>query len=127
MLMSRASAATQARSSMFESFRVEALAVLVVAVLAPSLVVDRPFIEPNPNALTFVGSINNVIVGTVVGAILGLFLLRRVTAFPGSRVFSYIVPSYATSYAIVVAAFFFVRLDYSRGYLAVSFALAAMT
>lgn len=127
MLMSRASAATQARSSIFESFRVEALAVLVVSLLVPSLVIQRPFIARNPNALTLVGSLDNVILAAVVGALLGLILLRRVTAFPGSRVFSYIVPSYATGYGIVVAAFFFLRFDYSRGYLAVSFALAAAT
>jgi len=127
MLMSRASAATRARSSIFESFRVEALAVLVIAVLVPSMFIERPFLARNPNAVTIVGSVDNVIVAAVVGAILGLILLRRVTAFPGSRVFSYIVPSYATSYGLVVAAFFFLRFDYSRGYLASSFALAAAT
>jgi lipopolysaccharide/colanic/teichoic acid biosynthesis glycosyltransferase len=126
MLMSRASAATQARSSIFESFRVEALLVLVLAVLAPSLVTERHFFEQNPRAFTLIASVDNVIVGAAVGAILGLFLLRRVTAFPGSRVFSYIIPSYASGYGIVVAAFFFLRLDYSRAYLAASFALAGI-
>ncbi|MGN6817486.1 MAG: sugar transferase [Sphingomonas sp.] len=127
MLMSRATAATRPRSSIFESFRVEAFAVLVLAVLVPSMLISRPLIHGNPNAGTLLGPVDNVLVGAALGAIVGLFLLRRVTAFPGSRVFSYIIPTYATSYGLVFAAFFFLRLDYSRAYLGVSFALAAMT
>lgn len=101
--------------------------VLAVSVLAPSLVSERPLIESNPNAITLLGSIDNVILGAALGAVLGLFLLRRVTAFPGSRVFSYIIPSYASGYGAIVAAFFFLRFDYSRAYLASSFFLAVMT
>ena len=127
MLMSRAKAATRPRSSIFESFRVEAFAVLVLAVLVPSMLISRPILLDNPNAATLVGGVDNVILGAAIGAILGLFLLRRVTAFPGSRVFSYIIPTYATSYGLVFAAFFFLRLDYSRAYLGTSAALAAVT
>ena len=127
MLMSRATAATRARSSIFESFRVEAFSVLVIAVLVPSMFIDRPFIQRNPYATTLIGPIDNVIAGAVLGAILGLFLLRRVTAFPGSRVFSYIIPTYATSYGLVAAAFLMLRADYSRAYLVASFALAVAT
>ncbi len=126
MLMSRAGAATRPRSSIFESFRVEALAVLALAVAVPSLFIDRPFLQQNPGASSLI-PVDNVIAGSVVGAVLGIIMLRRVTAFPGSRVFSYIVPTYATSYGLVVAAFFFLRLDYSRAYLTTSFVLAAAT
>ncbi|MBW8911654.1 MAG: sugar transferase, partial [Sphingomonas sp.] len=125
--MSRATAATRPRSSIFESFRVEAFAVLVLAVLVPSMLISRPFLLDNPNAAILIGGIDNVILGAAIGAVLGLFLLRRVTAFPGSRVFSYIIPTYATSYGLVFATFFFLRLDYSRAYLGTSFALAAVT
>ena len=97
MLMSRAEAATRPRSSIFESFRVEAFAVLALAVLVPSMLISRPLLLDNPNAATLIRGVDNVMFGAAIGAILGLFLLRRVTAFPGSRVFSYIVPTYATS------------------------------
>ncbi|WP_066807240.1 sugar transferase [Sphingomonas asaccharolytica] len=127
MLMSRAEAATRPRSSIFESFRVEAFAVLVLAVLVPSMLMSRPFLLEKSNAAKLVGGVDQVILGAAIGAVLGLFLLRRVTAFPGSRVFSYIVPSYATSYGLVFAAFFFLRLDYSRAYLGTSFVFAAVT
>ena len=120
-------AATRPRSSFFESFRVEAFTVLVLAVLVPRFVFDRPFITANPYATNLVGSVDNVVVGAACGAILGLFLLRRVTAFPGSRVFSYIVPTYATSYGLVFVALLLLRLDYSRAYLVSSFVLAAAT
>ncbi|MDB5679106.1 MAG: sugar transferase [Sphingomonas bacterium] len=127
MLMSRAMAATRPRSSIFESFRVEAFAVVVLAVLVPRVVFARPVILDNPNAATLVGQVDNVFVGAIFGAIVGLFLLRRVTAFPGSRVFSYIIPTYATSYGLVLVALLLLRLDYSRAYLTSSFVLAAAT
>src|ERR1700712_2791814 len=99
--MSRAMAATRPRSSFLESFRVEAFTVLVLAVLVPRIFFARPVILDNPNAATLIGQIDNVFVGAIFGAIVGLFLLRRVIAFPGSRVFSYIIPTYATSYGLV--------------------------
>lgn len=120
-------AATRPRSSFFESFRVEAFTVLVLAVLVPRIFFARPVILENPNAATLIGQIDNVFVGAIVGAIVGLFLLRRVTAFPGSGVFSYIIPTYATSYGLVFAGLLLLRLDYSRAYLVSSFVLAATT
>src|SRR3569623_405392 len=127
MLMGRTTAAVRARSSIFESFRVEAVTVLVLAVAVPWMLFSRPFISVNPNAATLVGRFDNVILGSIFAGILGLFLLRRVIAFPGSRVFSYIVPSFLTSYGLVVVAFLLLRLDYSRGFLITSFALASAT
>src|SRR3569623_239995 len=127
MLMGRTTAAVRARSSIFESFRVEAVTVLVLAVAVPWMLFSRPIISVNPNAATLVGRFDNVILGSIFAGILGLFLLRRVIAFPGSRVFSYIVPSFLTSYGLVVVAFLLLRLDYSRGFLITSFALASAT
>ena len=117
-------AATRPRSSIFESFRVEAFAVLVLAVLVPRAVLAQPVFLENPNAATLVGNIDNVFVGAIFGVIVGVFLLRRVSAFPGSRVFSYIFPTYATSYGMVLVALLLLRLDYSRAYLTSSFVLA---
>ena len=52
--------------------------------------------------------------GILFAVLLGYYLLRNITVFPGMRVTYYIMPSFLVSYGIVLAMFFFFRFDYSR-------------
>jgi lipopolysaccharide/colanic/teichoic acid biosynthesis glycosyltransferase len=99
--------------------RAQALVGLVVAVLLPALV-RMPGVLPADTEV----ALPNSVVGATIGVLGGLFLFRRVTAFPGTRSFGYILPSYAASYGAVVLGMFVFRFDYSRLHLGASFALA---
>jgi lipopolysaccharide/colanic/teichoic acid biosynthesis glycosyltransferase len=69
----------------------------------------------------------NSIIAAVAAVVLGLFLLRRVTEFPGTRAYDLILPSYATSYGVVLAFLFASRFEYARIYMASSFGMAILT
>lgn len=120
MLMLRESQITAPRTTIFRSLRAQALVMLVIAVLLPALV-RFPDLTPSDSAI---GPLSNSILGSAIGALAGLYLFRRVTAFPGTRSFGYILPSYAAGYGAVVAGMFIFRLDYSRIHLTASLVLA---
>ncbi|WP_156442783.1 MULTISPECIES: exopolysaccharide biosynthesis polyprenyl glycosylphosphotransferase [unclassified Sphingomonas] len=107
------------RNSLFESMRVELLVLLVLAVAAPAPLLGRylvPGIASRP--------IDYAVIAAGFAVTLGVVLLRRVSAFPGTTVFGYILPSFVSSYGIALAALFLSRADYSRLYLAASFLIA---
>jgi lipopolysaccharide/colanic/teichoic acid biosynthesis glycosyltransferase len=66
-------------------------------------------------------SATNSIMGSSVALILGAYLLRRLSTFPGVRSFSYILPSFAASFGGTLVAFLLLRLDYSRAIFLLSF------
>jgi lipopolysaccharide/colanic/teichoic acid biosynthesis glycosyltransferase len=67
--------------------------------------------------------LQNSLVGTTVALILGYFGFSRLAHYPGVRASYHIFPSYAASYGLVLAIFFFARLDYSRLHFFASFLL----
>nr|WP_310038490.1 exopolysaccharide biosynthesis polyprenyl glycosylphosphotransferase [Sphingomonas sp. BE123] len=109
----------RSRHSLFESLRVEVLLLFTLAVMAPAPLLGRyllPGIDSRP--------IDYAVIAAGFGAVVGLLLLRRVSAFPGTTIFGYILPSFLTSYGLAVAVMFLARADYSRLYLAVSLLVA---
>lgn len=102
------------------SLRVQSAANLLIAVALPALF---RFPDISAGSSTMQPLVNSI-VAAAVAALFGIILFRRVTAFPGVRSFGYIVPSFATSYGLVILAMFGLRIDYSRFYLAASFLLA---
>ncbi|MEI9852599.1 MAG: sugar transferase [Sphingomonas sp.] len=58
-------------------------------------------------------TIINSAIASLCCAVLALFLFRRVTSFPGTRSFAYILPTYTTSFGIAVLLMFGLRLPYS--------------
>jgi len=56
----------------------------------------------------------NTIFGTFLAMLIGAYLLRRMTDYPGTRSVYYILPVFLVSFGVVVVLFFFIRLDYSR-------------
>lgn len=93
------------------------MAGFAVAVVLPWLL--RNLFVPETSG----ASLDNAFIGTGLGMIIGYYLLRSFSNFPGVRGGNYIIPSFAASYGLVLAWFFFFRLDYSRFQFISSFAL----
>ncbi|QAY77031.1 sugar transferase [Sphingosinicella sp. BN140058] len=70
-----------------------------------------------------VESLNNSLLGTVAALLLGYYAFRRVSHYPGVRASYHILPSFAASFGLALAVFFFARLDYSRLHFLASFVL----
>jgi len=91
---------------------------LVFAVLLPWLV--RVLVEP---VTANIVSQENSVYGTTAAMIAGHVFVRSLTSFPGIRASNYVVPTFAVTYGVVLAVFFFFRLDYSRLQFVGSFSL----
>lgn len=120
MLVVEKAAIAPRRGSILESTRVQALVGLLVAIVLPAIV-TVPRLEFS--AITMPTLASSMIAATTA-YLLGLILLRRVTAFPGTRSFGFIIPSFATSFALAVALILSLRLDYSRLYMAGAFVMS---
>ncbi len=59
--------------------------------------------------------------GAALAMMIGLYLARRVTAFPGARAFSFVLSSFIAADSILLALLFAFRFDYGRIYITVSF------
>lgn len=68
-------------------------------------------------------SLDNSLVATIVALVGGFYSFRRVSLYPGVRASFHILPTFAISYGLVLAVFFFARLDYSRLHFLLSFLL----
>jgi lipopolysaccharide/colanic/teichoic acid biosynthesis glycosyltransferase len=64
----------------------------------------------------------NSLAGVSIAVLIGYYLFRQLTRHPGIITAAYILPTFLFSYALVLAVFFFLRIDYSRLFFAVSFA-----
>jgi len=67
--------------------------------------------------------LQTAVIGTAIALAAGYYGFRRLSLLPGARASYHIVPSFAISYGIVLAVFFFARLDYSRLQFVASFVL----
>ncbi|MDB5698269.1 MAG: polyprenyl glycosylphosphotransferase [Alphaproteobacteria bacterium] len=107
------------RSSLWNRLRLQLGVGLVVAVIAPWVV--RVQLAQRPQDLV---GLQISVLGTMLALILGYFSFRRLSRLPGVRAAYHIFPSFAVSYGIVLAIFFFLRLDYSRLQFLASFLLS---
>ncbi len=62
--------------------------------------------------------------GNVVAFLLGFYIYRRISAFPGVRATSSVIPSFGVSYGLVAALYLFLRVDYRAGEFGASFLVA---
>ncbi|MCH2458377.1 MAG: sugar transferase, partial [Henriciella sp.] len=60
---------------------------------------------------------------TLCAVLIGYMVFRKVTALPGSNAFTSITPAFLSSYGIIIAIFFVLRLEYSRSQFLASFVL----
>jgi lipopolysaccharide/colanic/teichoic acid biosynthesis glycosyltransferase len=91
---------------------------LLLAVFLPYVI--RTYIDPqsaDPESL------NNSLLGTLAGIVMGYVVFRRMSFYPGVRVAYSILPAFAASYGLVLALFFFARLEYSRLHFTASFVI----
>ncbi len=99
--------------------RFQVLGGLLVGVLVPALVRQGGDWE----GLTTAGQVNTL-AGSASALVVGLWFLRRLSVFPGARASAYIVPVFAATFALVLAAFLFLRLEYNRFQFPASFVVA---
>ncbi|MEL7030771.1 MAG: sugar transferase [Pseudomonadota bacterium] len=71
-------------------------------------------------------SYEHSLIGTVCALLLGYFVFRKMTVLPGARALVNVVPAFLSSYSVVVAFFFLMRIDYSRYQFLMSFTLACI-
>lgn len=110
----------QHRATIFETLRAQLACGLLGAVLLPIL----PFfgyLDDGDNAAL---GLKYSIVGAAVAVVAATLMVRRVTAFPGVRMFSFVIPSSASAFGLVLAVMFAARLNYNRPYLAIAFVLS---
>ena len=69
-------------------------------------------------------STSNTVVATTAAMLIGAYLLRRLTGYPGTRTLPYLLPVFLSTYAAAISIFFFLRLDYSTLQLLISFCFA---
>jgi lipopolysaccharide/colanic/teichoic acid biosynthesis glycosyltransferase len=107
-----------ARTSIWNRRRFQFGIGLLIAVIAPWAV--RVEIAVRPQDLV---GLQNSVVGTTIALLAGYYSFSRLSNFPGVRAAYHIFPAFAVSYGLVLAVFFFLRLDYSRLQFLSSFAL----
>jgi lipopolysaccharide/colanic/teichoic acid biosynthesis glycosyltransferase len=110
-----------ARPSLWNRVRVQLGVGIVLAVLAPWAV----RLQVARNDAELVG-LQASVIGTLVGLVLGYYSFRRLSRYPGVRASYHILPSFSASYGLVLAVFFFARLDYSRLQFLVSFLICVV-
>lgn len=113
---------TSARRTLWHRIRFQLGVGLLLAVLIP-YAARYPF-DVAKGAIDF-SALDNSLFGTLLALVGGYYAFRRMTYYPGVRASYHIIPSFAASYGLVLAIFFFARLDYSRLSFLFSFLLAA--
>ena len=108
------------RPSIFSRIRVQlGIGLLIACVLPWLLRVDLAI----ANRVTLASQINSLI-ATCAALIVGYFIVRRLTRYPGIRSMSYVLPVFAISYGIALSLILLFRVDYSRLFLLFSFVAA---
>lgn len=106
------------RSSIWNRRRFQLSVGLLLAVLLPWFV----RVQVAERVQELVG-LQTSVVGTTIALLAGYYSFSRLSHFPGVRASYHLVPAFAVSYGLVLAGFFFLRLDYSRLQFLSSFAL----
>ncbi len=71
-------------------------------------------------------SYEHSIIGCLGALLLGYLIFRKMTVLPGARAIVNVLPAFLTSYAVIVAFFFLMRIDYSRAQFLMSFGLTCV-
>lgn len=105
-------------AGLLSSIRFQLLGGVLFSAVAPA-VSRKQFETVSDTSLSYEHSV----LGTAAALLFGYLLLRKLTVLPGAKAIMSIVPAFLTSYAVIVAAFFLMRLDYSRAQFLMSFVL----
>jgi lipopolysaccharide/colanic/teichoic acid biosynthesis glycosyltransferase len=93
---------------------------LVIALVAYLVPLIAPLVTFGTLSLER-ASTTNTQATSLVAAVLALLLYRRVTIYPGSRAFGFILPAYSTTFGIAGALLLFSRASYSGSMLLVGY------
>jgi lipopolysaccharide/colanic/teichoic acid biosynthesis glycosyltransferase len=85
---------------------------LTVALTAYFVPLLAPLVTFGTLAQNLPGTINTQI-GSLIAAVTALLAFRRVTIYPGTRAFGFILPAYSTTFGIAAAILLGSRADYS--------------
>ncbi|WP_288413667.1 sugar transferase [uncultured Sphingomonas sp.] len=85
---------------------------LIVALTAYWVPLLAPLVAADDFTLTLPSTINTQIT-SVIAAVAALLLFRRVTVYPGTRAFGYILPAFSTMYGVGVTILLVSRISYS--------------
>lgn len=85
---------------------------IVVALTAYLVPLAAPLVTSGSLTQNLPGTINTQI-GALVGAVTALLVFRRVTIYPGTRAFGFILPAFSTTFGLVAAVLLASRADYS--------------
>jgi hypothetical protein len=110
-----------ARPTIWARVRIQLGVGLLLAVLVPwaaRVQLERTELE--------LAALQNSLAGSLFAVMAGYYGFRRLSRYPGVRSSYNILPSFAASFGIVLAVFFFARLDYSRIQFLASFALSVV-
>lgn len=91
---------------------------ILIGVIAP--IIARNYFEMFPDQLL---NYQNSVLGTLASVLIGYMMYRKVSALPGAGTFMNILPAFLSSYTMVAAVFFAIRLGYSRSQFLMSFLL----
>ncbi|MCW3835390.1 sugar transferase [Sphingomonas canadensis] len=115
MLMTRDRTAPITRS-FWESLGFQLIGITVAALFVPLLYLFTQALDHFAEA-----TIINSAIASYGSAVVSLFLYRRVTSFPGTRGFAYIIPTFTAAFGIAVLMMFGLRLPYSGAMLATGY------
>lgn len=79
------------------------------------------------NQLMPIPTIGNVIVGSIIGYITSGLLLSYLSKYPGNRLQSYLIPITTIVFLLLLVAFLFSRIEYSRYALAIALPLTYLS
>jgi lipopolysaccharide/colanic/teichoic acid biosynthesis glycosyltransferase len=104
------------RPSLWNRMRLQLGGGILFAVLLPWLW-RMQLVQDNAD----LAGLESATIGTFIALVGGYYSFRRLSRYPGVRASYHILPIFSVSYGIVLVAFFFARLDYSRLHFALSF------
>ncbi len=110
-----------ARLSVWNRVRFQLGIGIILAALAPWLIRVQSAVEELRQP-----SLQVSLAGTLLALMSGYYAFRRLSRYPGVRSSYSILPAFAVTYAMVLAIFFFLRLDYSRAQFLASFIICVV-
>jgi exopolysaccharide biosynthesis polyprenyl glycosylphosphotransferase len=107
-MIARAARSSVRRKALFSRQRVQLGGALLLAVGLPFLIrMNLPVLGTQSDFVI-------AVVGNLVAVMLGHYILRSLTVYPGIVAGFYVLPAFVISYALVLTVFWTFRLDYSR-------------
>jgi len=103
-------------TTMLASLRMQILLVWIGAVIAPAVALVGLGVVAMADVTLF-----SSMFAAAVALAVGQFMIRRVSAFPGARAYSFILPSLAGSFGAVIVVLLLLRVSYTRSFFGASF------